>query len=121
VLVEGREYIPRGAIEAGRDKDNNSIYIARAYFEDGLRTSCLLVIAFASPLDAFSPACIAIGKASSIFKEGAVIGYGGRVVEVRRSHHIHGKNSTTREYSSTNSKYSSAIPERYGGSLSAVS
>ncbi|KAH9978677.1 hypothetical protein BGW80DRAFT_1442655 [Lactifluus volemus] len=62
VLVEGRESIPRGAIEAGRDKDNNPIYIARAYFEDGLP----------------------IGKASPIFKEGAVIGYGGRVVEFNK-------------------------------------
>ena len=38
VLVEGREKIPPSAIEAGRDKDNHPIYIARAYFEDSLRT-----------------------------------------------------------------------------------
>ncbi|KAF8482951.1 hypothetical protein DFH94DRAFT_843948 [Russula ochroleuca] len=62
VLVEGREKIPPSAIEAGRDKDNHPIYIARAYFEDSLQ----------------------IGKASQVFKEGAAIGYGGRVVELNK-------------------------------------
>ena len=38
VLVEGREKIPRSALEAGKDKDGNSIYIARAFFEGGTRT-----------------------------------------------------------------------------------
>ncbi|KAI0305667.1 hypothetical protein B0F90DRAFT_1924052 [Multifurca ochricompacta] len=60
VLVEGRENIPRSAIEAGRDKDKNPIYIARAYHEDGLQ----------------------VGKAASVFKQGSVIGYAGRVVEL---------------------------------------
>jgi hypothetical protein len=41
VLVEGRENIPRPALEAGRDRDGNSIYIARAYYEEGIRTFCV--------------------------------------------------------------------------------
>ncbi|KAI9509429.1 hypothetical protein F5148DRAFT_1298870 [Russula earlei] len=60
VLVEGRENIPSQAIEAGRDKDNNPIYVARAFYEGGLP----------------------IGKASPVFREGAVIGYAGKVVEL---------------------------------------
>jgi hypothetical protein len=62
VLVEGRDKIPRSAIEAGRDKDNNPIYIARAYYEDSLQ----------------------IGKASPVFKEGSAIGYAGRVIELNK-------------------------------------
>ena len=38
VLVEGRNKIPRSALQAGKDKDGNPIYIARAYFEDTIRT-----------------------------------------------------------------------------------
>ena len=38
VLVEGRDKIPRSALQAGKDKDGNPIYIARAYLEDSLRT-----------------------------------------------------------------------------------
>jgi hypothetical protein len=38
VLVEEREKIPRSAREAGKDKDGNSIYIARAFFENTIRT-----------------------------------------------------------------------------------
>ena len=38
VLVEGRTKIPRSALQAGKDKDGNPIYIARAYFEDSIRT-----------------------------------------------------------------------------------
>ncbi|KAH9998469.1 hypothetical protein BJV74DRAFT_824671 [Russula compacta] len=60
VLVEGRESIPRSAVEAGRDKDNHPIYIARAYYEDGLQ----------------------VGKASPVFQQGSVIGYAGRAVEL---------------------------------------
>ncbi|KAI0277393.1 carbohydrate-binding module family 12 protein [Russula aff. rugulosa BPL654] len=62
VLVDGRDKIPNSALEAGRDRDNNPIYIARAYYENGIQ----------------------IGKASPVFKEGAVIGYGGRVVELNK-------------------------------------
>lgn len=38
VLVDGRDKIPKSAIEVGRDKDNHPIYIARAYYEDSFRT-----------------------------------------------------------------------------------
>jgi len=62
VLVEGREKIPRSALEAGKDKDGNSIYIARAFFEGGTQ----------------------IGKASRGFKAGAAIGYAGSVVELNK-------------------------------------
>jgi len=62
VLVEGREKIPRSALEAGKDKDGNSIYVARAFFEGGTQ----------------------IGKACRTFKAGAAIGYGGRVVELNK-------------------------------------
>jgi len=62
VLVEGRENIPRSALEAGRDRDGNPIYIARAYYEDGLP----------------------IGKACAVFREGCVIGYAGRIVELNK-------------------------------------
>ena len=39
VEVEGRDNIPENAIEAGRDRDNHPIYIARAHYENSLRTS----------------------------------------------------------------------------------
>ena len=38
VLVDGRDKFPQSAIEAGKDKDGHPIYIARAYYEDGIRT-----------------------------------------------------------------------------------
>jgi hypothetical protein len=38
VLVDGPDKIPKSALEAGRDKDDHPIYIARAYYEDGIRT-----------------------------------------------------------------------------------
>ena len=38
VLVDGRDKIPNSALEAGRDKDGHPIYIARAYYEDSIRT-----------------------------------------------------------------------------------
>jgi hypothetical protein len=62
VLVDGRDKIPNSAIEAGKDKDGHPIYIARAYYEDSIQ----------------------IGKASPVFKEGAAIGYAGRVVELNK-------------------------------------
>jgi len=62
VLVDGRENIPESAIVAGRDRDNHPIYIARAYQGDSLQ----------------------IGKASPAFREGAAIGYAGKVVELRK-------------------------------------
>jgi len=43
VLVDGRDKIPNSAIEAGRDKDGHPIYIARAYYEDSIRTFDLLL------------------------------------------------------------------------------
>jgi hypothetical protein len=36
VLVDGRDKIPNSAIEAGKDRDGNPIYIARVYYEDSL-------------------------------------------------------------------------------------
>ncbi|KAI0266731.1 carbohydrate-binding module family 12 protein [Gloeopeniophorella convolvens] len=62
LLVEGRDKLPRGAFEVGRDRDGNPIYAARAFFEDGLQ----------------------VGKASAVFKEGAVIGFGGSTVELNK-------------------------------------
>jgi hypothetical protein len=62
VLVEGRTKIPRSALQAGKDKDGNPIYIARVYFEDSIQ----------------------IGKASPVFPAGSVIGYGGRTVELNK-------------------------------------
>jgi hypothetical protein len=38
VLVDGRDKIPNSAIEAGKDKHGDPIYIARAYYEDSIRT-----------------------------------------------------------------------------------
>ena len=38
VLVDGRDKIPKSAIEAGKDKDGHPIYIARAYYENSIRT-----------------------------------------------------------------------------------
>ena len=38
VLVDGRDKIPNSALEAGRDRDNNPIYIARAFYENSIRT-----------------------------------------------------------------------------------
>jgi len=62
VLVDGRDKIPNSALEAGKDKDGHPIYIARAYYEDTIQ----------------------IGKASPAFREGAAIGYGGRVIELNK-------------------------------------
>ncbi len=38
VPVDGRDKIPSSAIEAGKDKDGHPIYIARAYYNGGIRT-----------------------------------------------------------------------------------
>jgi hypothetical protein len=120
VLVEGREKIPRSALEAGKDKDGNSIYIARAFFEGGTRT-------FDGP-DFFFPSVfhlfIEIGKASRGFKEGAAIGYAGSVVEVRETifHTLRfWARSLTENSSSISLKFLSAIPEVYNGCGSAPS
>jgi hypothetical protein len=59
VLVDGRDKIPNSAIEAGKDRDGNPIYIARVYYEDSLN----------------------IGKASPLFKEGSAIAYFTTAVE----------------------------------------
>ena len=83
VLVDGRDKIPNSALEAGKDKDGHPIYIARAYYEDSLRKS--YVRSINSPIS-FLMLCLfsEIGKASPVFKEGAAIGYGGRVIEVSK-------------------------------------
>lgn len=44
VEVEGRDNIPENAIEAGRDRDNHPIYIARAHYENSLRASGLFLL-----------------------------------------------------------------------------
>jgi len=62
VLVDGRDNIPNSALEAGKDKDGHSMYIARVYYEDSIQ----------------------IGKASPAFREGAAISYGGRVIEFNK-------------------------------------
>ncbi len=85
VLVEGRDNIPSSAFVAGNDKDGNKIYVARAYFEHGLRT--FYQPYFFHPLIHCLP-CLEIGKASANFKQGSAIGYAGKVVEVTRSHTI---------------------------------
>jgi hypothetical protein len=59
VLVEGRDKIPKSAFVAGKDKDNHPLYVCRAFFEHGTQ----------------------IGKACPGFKQGAVIGYAGQVIE----------------------------------------
>ena len=38
VLVNGRDKIPKSAIEAGTDKEGHPNYITRAYYEDSMRT-----------------------------------------------------------------------------------
>ncbi len=84
VLVEGRDKIPNSALEAGKDKDGNPIYIARAYFEDSLRKFGRLELSRSILMF-----CLEIGKASRVFKEGAAIGYGGRVIEVNKTKKFH--------------------------------
>ncbi|KDQ21294.1 carbohydrate-binding module family 12 protein [Botryobasidium botryosum FD-172 SS1] len=59
VLVQGTS-IPRGAIEGGREKDGTPLYIARCYYEGGIH----------------------LGKAGRHFTKGAVIGYGGKEIEI---------------------------------------
>jgi len=59
ILTQGTN-IPQGAIEGGREKGGDVLYIARAYYEGGLH----------------------LGKAGRHFRKGAVIGYGGKEVEV---------------------------------------
>jgi hypothetical protein len=80
VLVEDRERIPSSAIEVGRDRDDNPIYVSRCYYEGGLRTFNLSIMLY-FPIDA-PLLYLEIGKASRAFKEGSVIGYGGRTIEV---------------------------------------
>jgi hypothetical protein len=58
VLVDGRDKIPKSAIEAGKDKDDHPIYFARVYYEDSIE----------------------IGKASPLFKEGSAVGYYNKVI-----------------------------------------
>jgi hypothetical protein len=36
VLVDGRDKIPKSAIEAGKDKDGHPMYYARVYYEDSI-------------------------------------------------------------------------------------
>jgi hypothetical protein len=60
VLVEGRDNIPPSAFVVGNDKDNNPVFVARAYVEHGLQ----------------------IGKASPKFKQGSAIAYAGKVIEL---------------------------------------
>lgn len=38
VMVDGRDNIPKSALVAGKDKENNPIFIARAFFEHSVRT-----------------------------------------------------------------------------------
>ena len=38
VLVDGRDKIPKSAIEAGKDKNGHPNYFARAYYEDSIGT-----------------------------------------------------------------------------------
>ncbi|KAI0277392.1 hypothetical protein BGY98DRAFT_1187206 [Russula aff. rugulosa BPL654] len=62
VLVDGRDNIPKSAIEAGKDKDGHPMYFARVYYEDSIE----------------------IGKASPLFKEGSAVGYYNRVIEFNK-------------------------------------
>ena len=76
VLVDGRDNIPKSAIEAGKDKDGHPMYFARVYYEDSIGMFAKL---------ASSPClflCLEIGKASPLFKEGSAVGYYNRVIEV---------------------------------------
>jgi hypothetical protein len=50
VLVDGRDNIPRSAIEAGINRDGHPIYISRAYYEDSIRTFDLFLGCFQTPL-----------------------------------------------------------------------
>ena len=51
VLVDGRDNIPKSAIEAGKDKDGHPTYIARAYYEDSIRTFATFGLLL-NPIDA---------------------------------------------------------------------
>lgn len=59
LLTHGKNF-PPGAIEGGREKNGNVLYIARVFHEGGVH----------------------IGKAGEHLRLGAVIGYGGKEVEV---------------------------------------
>jgi hypothetical protein len=52
VLVDGKDKIPNSALEAGKDKDGHPIYIARAYYEDSIRTF--------DPIDCFGGSLLSI-------------------------------------------------------------
>jgi hypothetical protein len=52
VLVDGRDKIPKSAIEAGKDKDGHPIYFARVYYEDSIGTFARLA---SSPCLCFIP------------------------------------------------------------------
>ena len=78
VLVDGRDKIPKSAIEAGKDKDDHPIYFARVYYEDSIGTSSRLT---AFPCLRFN-ALLEIGKSSPLFKEGSAVGYYNRVIGV---------------------------------------
>ncbi|KAH9961258.1 hypothetical protein BC827DRAFT_334920 [Russula dissimulans] len=59
IHVERREDIPPQALEVGRDRDGNPIYVARVSYQGSLQ----------------------VGKAARVFKQGAVIPYAGQAVE----------------------------------------
>ena len=53
VLVDGRDKIPKSAIEAGKDKDGHPMYFARVYYEDSIGMFGRLAGLF--PLSMFYP------------------------------------------------------------------
>ena len=122
VFVEGRDNFPSSAIEAGRDKDNHPIYIARASQGSSLRMFCLALLLHLFDVPFFI-LCLEIGKASPVFREGSAIGYAGKVIEVTA--HFHSPTApypeTQSGFSSASSRFLSAIPARYDGSRTATS
>ena len=122
VEVEGRDNIPENAIEAGKDRDNNPIYIARARYENSLRTSGRVML-----LHPFDISFL-------LFRGWKGLSH----IQGRRSHWVRWQSRRGNGtffalprsppcselnfiISSVNSKFSSAIPARYVGLGAATS
>jgi len=83
VLTNGKNF-PQGAIEGGREKNGNVLYIARVFHEGGVH----------------------VGKAGDHLDKGAVIGYGGKEVEVDTYEILLGDTSKVKWVSVSDSTFS---------------
>lgn len=76
ILTSGKN-IPKNAIVGGTDTDGSQLWVARAYYDGGIRKS----ITSCRQIGADVTVCIDPGKAFLNARRGAVVSYGGKEVE----------------------------------------